>query len=120
MTPVKGDVAASFVAKAVDGQDLSVDYVKPGATVLLFFLSSCPTCHKMLPEWNRAFARRAPHLRVIGVLMDREPPGFFDAYPVAFPVVRAPNRAFLTQFKVARAPTMIRIASGGKVEDVAV
>ena len=90
-----------------------------GSNVLLFFLSSCPTCHRMIPEWNRAFARKAQGVEVVGVLMDREPPGFFQTNRVAFPVVRAPGRDFLQKLKVSRAPLMVRVARGGRVEDVA-
>ena len=89
-----------------------------GSTVLLFFLSSCPTCHRMIPEWNRAYQRKPQGLDVIGVLMDQEPPGFFMTNPVAFPVVRSPNREFLQKLKISRAPLMVRVAKGGKVEDV--
>ena len=48
--------------------------------------------------------------------MDREPPGFFAANPVSFPVVRAPSREFGSIFKVARVPITLRVAAGGKVE----
>ena len=94
-----------------------VDYPKGSATVLLFFLSGCPTCHKMIPEWNRAFERRPPKLNVIGVLMDHEPPGFFQATRIAFPVVRSPGREFLNAWKVHRAPLTVRVGPGGKVEE---
>ena len=69
--------------------------------------------------WNRAFARKAQGVEVVGVLMDREPPGFFQTNRVAFPVVRAPGRDFLQKLKVSRAPLMVRVARGGRVEDVA-
>jgi hypothetical protein len=50
--------------------------------------------------------------------MDREPPGFFAVTPVTFPVVRSPSREFGRIFKVARVPITLRVAPGGKVEDV--
>jgi len=100
----------------MDGTMRQISYPKGSATVLLFFLSSCPTCHKMLPEWNRAYQRRPKTVNVIGVLLDKAPPGFFEAYPIAFPVVQSPGRDFLATFKVSRTPTTIRIAPGGKVE----
>jgi peroxiredoxin len=109
-----------FTAQAVDGSTRHVAFAKGTATVLLFFLSSCPTCHKQIPEWNRAYQRRAKNVNVIGVILDREPPGFFEAYPVAFPVVRSPGRDFLNSYKVSRTPTTLRVAAGGKVEGHAV
>jgi hypothetical protein len=50
--------------------------------------------------------------------MDQEPPGFFTAMPIAFPVVRSPGRAFLQALNVQRAPLTLRVGSGGRVEDV--
>ena len=57
--------------------------------------------------------------RPIGVLMDREPPGFFAVTPVSFPVVRAPSREFGRIYKVERVPLTVRIAPGGKVQGIA-
>jgi AhpC/TSA family protein len=113
----RGDTVMPFDAAGLDAVMKRVDYPKGSATVLLFFLSGCPTCHKMIPEWNRAYERRSPRLNVIGVLMDREPPGFFQATRIAFPVVRAPGREFLMTWKVQRAPMTVRVGPGGKVED---
>ena len=114
---VTGYVVPEFSATAVDGSVRLVSYPKGTSTVLLFFLSSCPTCHKMLPEWNRAYQRRPKTVNVVGVLLDKAPPGFFEAYPVAFPVVQSPGREFLNTYKVSRTPTTIRVAAGGKVEN---
>ena len=116
----RGETVSQFDAEGVDGAIKHVTYPKGSATVLLFFLSGCPTCHKMIPEWNRAYDRRPPRLNVIGVLMDREPPGFFQATRLAFPVVRSPGRDFLELWKVHRAPMTIRVGPGGVVQDVEV
>jgi hypothetical protein len=116
----RGETVSEFEAEGVDGVVKHVGYPKGSATVLLFFLSGCPTCHKMIPEWNRAYERRPPKLTVIGVLMDREPPGFFEATKIAFPVVRSPGRDFLETWKIHRAPTTLRIGAGGTVQDVEV
>jgi peroxiredoxin len=118
-SPAPGDVVPPFQAEGLDGQVQHVAYPKGSTTVLFFFLSSCPTCHKMIPEWNRAYERKPDGLTVIGVLMDQEPPGFFMAMPISFPVVRSPGRAFLQSYKVHRAPMTVRIGAGGKVEDAA-
>jgi hypothetical protein len=115
----KGEVVPTFKASGIDGRPWQADY-KGKSTVILFFLSGCPTCHKMLPEWNRAYERRPPGLNIVGVLMDQEPPGFFAHTPVAFPVVRSPGRAFLDQYKIAKVPVTLRVGPGGKVEDIAV
>ena len=42
------------------------------------------------------------------------------ASSVSFPVVRSPGRDFLQKMKVSRAPLMLRVGKGGKVEDVVV
>ena len=119
MTPSKGDVVPAFETLGIDGKPAKLDFPKGTKTVLLFFLSGCPTCHKMIPEWNRAYERRAKNLKVIGVIMDQEPPGFWGTMPISFPVVRSPGRAFLTGLNVNRAPLTLRIGSGGQVDDLA-
>lgn len=119
LQPTKGDTIPAFDTVSVDGSSQKVDFPKGSTTVLLFFLSGCPSCHKMIPEWNRAFERKSPKLRVIGVIMDQEPTGFFATTPVAFPVVRSPGRDFVTKLKIMRAPAALRVTAGGALEDVA-
>jgi hypothetical protein len=118
-TPTKGDVVPVFETLGIDGKAAKIDFPKGTKTVLLFFLSGCPTCHKMIPEWNRAFERRPKDLKVIGVIMDQEPPGFWGTMPISFPVVRSPGRAFLSGLNVNRAPLTLRVGSGGQVDDLA-
>lgn len=118
--PLPGEVIPAFDTQSIDGTVKKVAFDGKGSTVLLFFLSSCPTCHRMIPEWNRAYQRKPQGLQVIGVIMDHEPPGFFNRMPVSFPVVRSPGRDFLQKLKIARAPLMLRVGKGGKVEDVVV
>ena len=52
-----------FSAQAVDGSTRRVAFEKGTATVLLFFLSSCPTCHKQIPDWNRCLLYTSPSPR---------------------------------------------------------
>ena len=111
-----GDVIPPFDAEGVEGVMHHVSFGKP-PTILLFFLSSCPHCQKQIPDWNRAFERRPPGVSVLGVMLDHEPPGFFLALPVSFPVVRVP-REFSSRLKIARVPLTVRVGPGGKVEDV--
>jgi hypothetical protein len=103
----------------IDGQPQKVEFPDGSKTVLLFFLSGCPSCHKMIPRWNRAYERRPEGLRVLGVIMDREPPGFWSTMAIAFPVVRSPGRQFLRGLNVNRAPLTLRVNGGGTVEDLA-
>ena len=113
-----GDVVPPFDAEGIDGVMHHVVYGKQ-PTILLFFLSSCPHCQRQIPEWNRAFERRPPGVNVLGVMLDKEPPGFFLALPVSFPVLRAPSREFINRtFKISRVPLTVRVGPGGKVEDV--
>jgi peroxiredoxin len=118
VAPSPGDVIPSFDAQRIDGSTEHVSFPKGSKTVLLFFLSGCPTCHKMIPEWNRAYDRRPSAVKVIGVIMDQEPLGFFDTMPIKFPVVRPPGREFLKGLKVNRAPTTLRVSAGGVIDDV--
>ena len=116
--PAVGQVLAPFKAEGIDGSSREITFAKGSTTVLIFFLSSCPTCHRMLPEWNRAFERRPKGLNVVAVMLDREPPGWFSVNPVAFPVLRSPGREFLEAYRVHRVPVTVRVGAGGKVTDV--
>ncbi len=118
-SPSKGDVIPAFESIGIDGKPHKLDFPEGSKTVLLFFLSGCPSCHKMIPEWNRAYERRPDGLEVVGVIMDQEPPGFWSTMPIAFPVVRSPGRQFLRSLNVNRAPLTLRIVGGGTVEDLA-
>jgi len=117
--PSKGDVVPAFEATGIDGKPHKFEFPKGSRTVLLFFLSGCPSCHKMIPEWNRAYARRPEDLQVVGVIMDQEPPGFWSTMSITFPVVRAPGRRFLRSLHVNRAPLTLRVVEGGTIEDLA-
>jgi peroxiredoxin len=117
--PSKGDVVPAFETSGIDGKAHKFDFPKGSKTVLLFFLSGCPSCHKMIPEWNRAYARRPEDLQVVGVIMDQEPPGFWSTMSITFPVVRAPGRRFLQSLHVNRAPLTLRVVEGGTIEDLA-
>ena len=120
-SPVKGDVVPAFETLAVDGKPARADFPKGSKTVLLFFLSGCPSCHKMIPEWNRAYERRPKDLRVLGVIMDPEqaPPSFWSTMAIGFPVLRSPGREFLRGLNVNRAPLTLRVGEGGRIEDLA-
>jgi thiol-disulfide isomerase/thioredoxin len=119
-SPLPGESVPEFDAVALAGRVEHVSYPKGSATVLLFFLSSCPHCHKMIPEWNRAVATQPKGVRAYGIILDQEPPGFFNAMPVSFPVLRSPGRSFTESIKVFRTPTALRIGAGGKIEDALV
>jgi len=118
--PAVGDVVPAFEAVGLDGRRVKVEYPKDSSTVLLFFLSSCQTCHRMIPEWSRLYGRKPRELRVYGVLLDQEPPGFFMAMPVAFPVLRGPGGEFNRSYKLSQVPLTLRVGPGGRVADVGV
>jgi len=118
LTPAKGDVVPAFETLRVDGQVEKVDFPKGSRTMLLFFTSGCPHCHKMIPEWNRIYEKGPKNLRILGIILDQEPPGFWSTLPVSFPVLRSPGREFLRSLNVNRVPLTLRVADGGRVEDV--
>ncbi len=115
----RGDVIAPFDSYTVDGDPLHLDFPKGSSTVLLFFLSSCPVCHRMLPIWSETYANKPTSLRVVGVILDREPRGFFSINPIAFPVTRPPTPAWLQALKIRHVPMTVRVGPGGRVEDLA-
>jgi thiol-disulfide isomerase/thioredoxin len=79
-----GDTVIPFDAVGVDGVSRHVDFPKGSHTVVMFFLSSCPVCHKMLPVWTEYYQRKPKTLNVVGVMLDSPPPGFFSAMPIGF------------------------------------
>ena len=115
---VPGDVVQPFDAVGLDGVSRHVDFPKGSRTVVLFFLSSCPVCHKMLPVWSEYYQRKPSTVNVVGVMLDSPPPGFLAAMPIAFPVLRVPGPALHRAFKVNHVPMTIRVGPGGKVEEV--
>jgi len=115
-----GDIVPPFEAEGVDGVRRSISFPKGPDTVLMFFLSGCPACHKMLPLWNSAFERRPLNLTVFGVLLDREPPGWFMATPISFSVLRVPGGDFSRVYKLHRVPMTLRVGPGGVVRDVGI
>ena len=120
LSPSKGDLVPAFETLGVDGKPAKVDFPKGSKTVLLFFLSGCPHCHRMIPEWNKAFERQPKGVKIVGVIMDPDqaPASFWQEHPIAFPVLRSPGREFLRNLNVNRAPRTLRVGEGGKVEDV--
>jgi thiol-disulfide isomerase/thioredoxin len=118
--PSKGDVVPVFETLGMDGKPWKIDFPKGSKTVLLFFLSGCPHCHKMIPEWNRAYERRPKGLKVVGVIMDPEqaPASFWAMNPIVFPVLRSPGREFLRGLNVNRVPLVLRVGEGGRIEDL--
>jgi thiol-disulfide isomerase/thioredoxin len=115
--PAKGDLIPAFDAPGLAGSNVHVDFPKGSKTVLIFFLSSCPHCQRMIPKWNSLFERKPADLKVLGVVMDDPPPGFFEALHVAFPVIHSPGRAYLHDIKVITVPVTVRVGEGGKVLD---
>jgi thiol-disulfide isomerase/thioredoxin len=117
--PAPGEQIKDFSVQTLTGSTQPVVISKTQPTVILFFSSGCPVCRRMLPIWNEQLTKKPKNLTVLGLLTDREPPEFFNMFPVSFPVVRA-SRELMASFKVARVPMTIRIKPGGIVESTAV
>jgi thiol-disulfide isomerase/thioredoxin len=115
-----GDVVAPFEAKGIDGTEHKITFPKGTTTILLFFSSGCPHCHKMIPMWNERFAERTGSQAVVGVIVDKAPEIFFQRVSILFPVLQSPGNALLNAFKVERVPITLRVGAGGKVEDIGV
>jgi hypothetical protein len=122
-TPLRGpavnEVVPTFDAPGMAMSPVHVDFPKGSKTVLIFFQASCPHCQRMIPVWNRAFDRKPADLKVLGILMDNPPPGFFELLHVSFPVLHAPSLSFLRDLKVSTVPVTLRVGEAGKIVDVA-
>jgi hypothetical protein len=112
-----GDHVPEFDTTDLAGATKHVVYPKGRVTVLLFFMSSCHVCHGMIPEWNRAYERRASNVDILGVMVDEAPAAFLATLNIEFPIVHA--RADLRdRFKVYQVPQTMRVLDGGRVEDL--
>ncbi len=121
-TPISiqaGEQVVPFELVGIDGVLHRVDFPKGQVTVLLFFNSGCPHCHRMIPVWNEAFQRRPRNLAVIGIVTDPAPLEFFQEMTILFPVLRSPGREFTDRLKVPTVPYTIRVRPGGTIDDVA-
>jgi hypothetical protein len=117
VTLAKGERVPVFDGKTLDGQIRHVSYPKGRITVLMFFLSSCHVCHEMIPEWNRAYARRDKNVDMQGVVIDTPTAAILQPLGIQYPVVLAPA-GYRETFKIQRVPQTIRVGEGGEVLDV--
>lgn len=117
---MKGDVLDPIHARGLNDVDYTVEFPKNGpTTVVLFFLSTCPHCHAMLPYWNEAVEKKPKDLKVVGIMLDEGSQGFFALYKIGFPVLKAlESRALSRRLKLSRVPLTARVLPGGMVEDV--
>lgn len=117
----KGETVRAFEGVGIDGVKRRIEFPKGTTTMLLFFSTGCPTCHRMLPEWNRAFSQRPKNLAIVGIVVDRQiPPGFFQEVSILFPVLRPGDEALTRDYKIHKIPVALRVAPGGVVEDIQV
>lgn len=117
--PAPGAAAPTFAVESLVGTVAPIEYASNAPTVLLFFLASCPHCKHMLPHWNEAYEKRPAGVKVLGVMLDREPRAYFRLNPVAFPVVHAADpREVGRLFNVTKVPLVVRVGASRTVEDV--
>ncbi len=117
LTP--GTPAPDFRVQSLVGTLAPLQYADGAPTVLLFFLSSCPHCKHLIPLWNRAYEKRGSGVKVVGVMLDREPPGFFQLVPISFPVVHgADPREIGRLFRIAMVPMTVRVGPNRVIESV--
>jgi thiol-disulfide isomerase/thioredoxin len=116
-----GDIVPAFDAKTPEGSVRPIRFAKGKVTLLAFFLSGCPKCHRMIPEWNRAFQKKGSDVEIVGVMLDRTPPppGFLSTLAIEFPIVYMPE-GLADKLKIHNVPQTVRVVDGGRVEDFAV
>ncbi len=116
-----GDEAPVFAVETLTGARTPIEYARGAPTVLLFFLASCPHCKKLIPQWNAAHEARGAGVKVLGVMLDREPPGWFELVPISFPVVHVEDpRGVSRLFRLTRVPMTVRVGPDRRVADVVV
>jgi thiol-disulfide isomerase/thioredoxin len=117
-----GSPAPDFAVQGLaSAKAAPLEYATGAPTVLLFFLSSCPHCKQLIPHWNKAYEKRGAGVKVVGVMLDREPPGFFQMVSIAFPVVHAVDpRGVGRSFRISQVPMTVRVDARRAIEAVEV
>ena len=122
-----GDIVPPFVAPALGGDPVRVEYTGGGRKTLLFFFTpTCPYCHKQFAFWrevlNRAEERRYD---VIGLVADSEDKVKLHEYLRAMgcgsesetPLrVALIPKAVRSSYKLSATPVTLLVSGDGTVE----
>jgi hypothetical protein len=101
----------------VDAQTGDSISLQPGAAhLLLVFRSTCPTCERAVPGWNRLSTRAAWTTTAIGLESPETAARYAgDRLPGARAAVPRDIERFTTRFRIGVVPTTLVIDRGGRL-----
>ncbi len=123
--PWRGNAMATFVARSVQGDTLTVGHAPVGTKQLVYVFSTrCPFCrrsnpyvvaiHKSLDSVGAAGGLR---VQVIGISLDSLPETerYVQEQALTFPVVRFPERKLRLIYKTQVTPSLMLLTDEGRV-----
>jgi hypothetical protein len=116
-----GDVVSAFDAEKPDGGIENIEYSDNRKTLLFVLSSTCGTCRKNLPYWNRILGEIQGDVRVFGFIVGggssyQKEQALLDSGEIRFPVFRFRDEETRARYKATKVPQTILIGRAGKVE----
>ncbi len=123
--PWRGNAMATFVARSVQGDTLTVGHAPVGTKQLVYVFSTrCPFCRRSNPHVNAllrsldsAAATGALRVQVVGISLDSLPETarYVKEQALSFPVVRFPERKLRLIYKTQVTPSLMLLTDEGRV-----
>jgi thiol-disulfide isomerase/thioredoxin len=101
----------------VDAETGDSVFLQPGAAqLLLVFRSTCPTCERAVPAWNRLSKHRAWTTTAVGLEGADAAAGYAgERLPEVLAAVPRDIERFTTRFRIGVVPTTLVIDRGGRL-----
>lgn len=123
--PWRGNAMATFVARSVQGESLTVAHVPAGTKQLVYVFSTrCPFCRRSNPaivalkkSLDSAATAGGIRVQVVGISLDSLPETarYVREQALSFPVVRFPERKLRLLYKTQVVPSLMLLTDEGRV-----
>lgn len=114
-----GNRAPEFSLEGIDALPLKLAHPGEGATVLVFYKNSCPTCQLALPYLERLYQRLAgAPLRFWGISQDDadQTRAFAERYDLTFPLAPdSPGYSVSNAYGLTNVPTIFLVEPEGTI-----
>lgn len=114
-----GIPAAPITLPDLDGHTVTVDPLRPGPKVLVFYKADCPTCQFGLPIYDRLYRAFEDSAVAVYAVAQNSPAvarAFAREYDVRMPqLIDGPPYAASRVYHILNVPTMVVIDEGGRV-----
>lgn len=124
-----GAAAPSFVARSLDGREVSFDEFRGRVVLLNVWATWCPPCRREMPALERLYRKLGPRgLEVVAVSVDEHPGGFealagpdgpvrsfVEELGLTFPVLLDLDGVVKDRYGVMGLPTTFLIGRDGRI-----